>query len=79
MFPLSFLALLALAREKKARNGAKSYILLLFIDVADLEPDVLFGQGSRRVMYDIFEALRTRKKGKLLVKRKSRRKLSIIG
>ncbi len=32
-------------------------LLLLLIDVADLEPDVLFGERARWVGDDVFEAL----------------------
>jgi hypothetical protein len=34
-----------------------TYLFLLFIHVTNLEPDVLFGQRTRRVGYNVFEAL----------------------
>lgn len=36
-----------------------TYVLLLLVDMADLEPDVLLGQGTRRLIDDKFEALLT--------------------
>jgi hypothetical protein len=36
---------------------AVTYILLLFVDVADLKPDVLFGQRAWGIIDNIFEAL----------------------
>ena len=36
----------------------KSYIFLLLVDVANLEPDVFLGKWPRWVMYDVLEALR---------------------
>ena len=36
---------------------ASTYIFLLLMDVADLEPYILLGQWPRRVLHDVFEAL----------------------
>lgn len=35
-----------------------SYILLLFMNVADLEPDVFLGKRTRGVVDNVFEALK---------------------
>ena len=40
-----------------AQGVTTTYILLLFMDMADLEPDVLLGQWFRRVLHNISEAL----------------------
>lgn len=46
-------------RNIKTEDGRVSaYLFLLFMDMADLEPDVFFGEGSRGVVDDVFEALR---------------------
>ncbi len=37
-----------------------TYILLLLMDVANLEPDVLLSERVRRRVYDVLEALQTR-------------------
>ena len=34
-----------------------TYLFLLFVNMSDLEPDVLFGQRARWVGDDVFEAL----------------------
>lgn len=34
-----------------------AYIFLLFVNVADLEPNVFLGKGTRWVVDDVFEAL----------------------
>ena len=35
----------------------RAYIFLLFVNVADLEPDVFFSQRSWRICDNVFEAL----------------------
>lgn len=34
-----------------------TYVLLLFVNMANLEPNILLGQGTRRVIDNVFEAL----------------------
>ena len=34
-----------------------AYIFLLFVNVADLEPDIFLGKRTRWVVDDVFEAL----------------------
>lgn len=36
---------------------AATYVFLLFVNMADLEPDVLLGQGSGRRVDNVLEAL----------------------
>ena len=38
---------------------ACTYVLLLFMDMTDLKPDIFLGQGPRRILDYIFEALGT--------------------
>ena len=37
---------------------SSTYVFLLFVNVADLEPDIFLGQRFRRVVNNVFEALR---------------------
>lgn len=34
-----------------------SYVFLLFVDVANLKPDILLGEGPGWILNDVFEAL----------------------
>lgn len=43
--------------RRSTRLISGTYILLLLVDVADLEPDVLLGEGARGVINNILEAL----------------------
>ena len=44
------------ARDDSLALG--TYVFLLLMHVADLEPDVLLGQGRRWRLHDVFETLR---------------------
>ena len=37
--------------------NSEAYVFLLFVNMPDLKPDILFGQGSWWVGNDIFKAL----------------------
>jgi hypothetical protein len=39
------------------------YLFLLFVHMADLEPDVFLGQRTRGVLHDVFETLILRQHG----------------
>jgi hypothetical protein len=43
----------------KQKADFKTYVLLLLMDVADLEPDVLLGERARRVIHNVLEALQS--------------------
>ena len=36
-----------------------TYILLLLMDVTNLEPNILFGQGARRIIDNVFKTLQS--------------------
>jgi hypothetical protein len=46
-----------LANHSKSADKQSTHILLLFVDVTNLEPDVDFGERSRRIVEDVSEAL----------------------
>lgn len=43
---------------RDTENTFATYFFLLFVDVSNLEPDILFAQRSGRVIDNVFEALR---------------------
>jgi hypothetical protein len=46
---------------ERQRTDFKTYVLLLLVDVADLEPDVLLSERARWVIHNVLEALQSEK------------------
>ena len=44
-------------QESLCGGNGTTHILLLFVDVSNLEPDVDFGERSRRILQNISETL----------------------
>lgn len=45
----------------KQKADLQTYVLLLLVNVADLEPDVLLSERARWVIHNVLEALQSEK------------------